>query len=65
MDLKNLATICHIYKIHEYEILYYNLLVLCIWNFGILHDWCLRNLKCIKWMKYEFIVLWTFQGPKN
>jgi hypothetical protein len=41
--LLNFAYICHIYKIHGYGLLSYNVLILCVWNFGILDESCLRN----------------------
>jgi hypothetical protein len=40
---------CHLYKIHEYELFSYNVLVLCAWNFGILKWIMFKKLK-IHWM---------------
>jgi hypothetical protein len=34
---------CHTFKIHGYEFLFYNVLALCVWNFGILDELCLKN----------------------
>jgi hypothetical protein len=31
------------YKIRKYEFLFYNVLILCVWNFGILNELCLKN----------------------
>jgi len=31
------------YKTHGYEFLSYDVLVLCVWNFGILDELCLKN----------------------
>jgi hypothetical protein len=33
---------CHTYKIHGYGLLSYNMLILYVWNFGILNELCLR-----------------------
>jgi hypothetical protein len=43
-------------KAHKYELLFYNILVLCIWKFGMLHDWCFKNWKCIEWVEHDFII---------
>ncbi len=36
-------TFCHTYKIHGYGLLSYNVLVLCVWNSGILDKSCLKT----------------------
>jgi len=36
-------TFCHTYKTHRYGLLSYNVLVLCVWKFGILNESCLKN----------------------
>ncbi len=53
-------------KTHKYELLFYNILVLCIWKFGMLHDWCFRNWKCIESVEHDFYLLWDglFKVPK-
>ncbi len=34
---------CHLYKTPGYERLSYNVLVLYVWNFGILDELCLKD----------------------
>jgi hypothetical protein len=31
------------HKTHKYGLLSYNVLVLCVWNFGILDELCFKN----------------------
>jgi hypothetical protein len=33
----------HTFKIHGYEFLFYNVLILYVWNFGILDELCSKN----------------------
>jgi hypothetical protein len=35
-------TFCHTCKTHGYGHLFYNVLLLCVWNFGILDESCLK-----------------------
>jgi hypothetical protein len=43
-ELLNFSHIfCHTCKTHGYGVLFYNVLVLCVWNFGILDESCLKN----------------------
>jgi hypothetical protein len=36
-------TFYHIYKTHGYGLLFYNVLVLCVWNFEILDESSFKN----------------------
>jgi hypothetical protein len=45
MDIWILPTLfCHNYKTHGYEILFYNMLILYVSNFGILDEFMLKKL---------------------
>jgi len=43
MDFWILPTFCHTCKIHGYGLLVYNVLVLCVWNFGIFDELCFKK----------------------
>jgi hypothetical protein len=32
-----------VYKTHGYELLFHNVLILCVWNFVLLEELCLKN----------------------
>ncbi len=58
MDFWNLPTLfITLIKTHGYGLLSYNVLVLCVWNFGILDELYLRNEKYIEWMECNFNLL--------
>jgi hypothetical protein len=43
-ELLNFAhTVCHTCKTHGYGLLFYNVLILCGWNFGILNNYVLKT----------------------
>jgi hypothetical protein len=66
--LLNFAHIfCHTCKTHGYGLLSCNVLVLCVWNFGILDESCLRNERSIEWMECDSNLLCygLFWNPKN
>jgi hypothetical protein len=46
----NFVTPC---KTHGYGLLFYNVLILCVWNFGILNELCFKNKRSIEWMKFD------------
>jgi hypothetical protein len=59
-------TFCHTCKTHGYGLLFYNVLLLCVWNFGILNESCLKNKKSIEWMECDSNLLCygLFKIPK-
>jgi hypothetical protein len=50
-------------KIHGCELLFYNVLILRVWNFGTFGGLCLRNLKSIEWIECDFNLLF-YRIPK-
>jgi hypothetical protein len=60
----NFVTPC---KIHGYGFSFYNVLVLCVWNFGMLDELYLKNLRSIEWMECDFNLLCyqLFKFPKT
>jgi hypothetical protein len=42
---------------HGYGYLFYNALVLCVWNFEISDELCLWNWRFIEWMDCDFNLL--------
>jgi hypothetical protein len=68
MDFWILLTFfCHTCKTQGYGLLIYNLLILCVWNFGTLDELCLKNWRSIEWMEYDFNLLCygLFKIPKT
>jgi hypothetical protein len=44
-------------KTHGYGLLSYNVLVLSVWNFGILNELCLKYYRSIEWIECDFNLL--------
>ncbi len=65
MDFWILPTFFVTCKIHGDELLFYNVLILHVWNFGTFDGLCLRNLKSIEWIECDLNLCYgLFRIPK-